>query len=214
MEEIISSLKEVAKSNLISVVEYGKQEKQYVIFLETIDAPKLKSIKLLIEKNYKKTGIAPLLLTKEELVDGLDVFPLEFLNMKLNHNVLYGKDLLQNLKFEKKQIRRQLEFEFRSKLINLRQGYLEAASKKQHNLIIQKAIPTLLPILNGLLFLKGTEIPESVEEIIGKIGEKYKIETTILIKLNNKKEANQEDSITDLINFLSALSNILDEMKV
>ncbi len=213
MQKTIQHLKENLKSNLIAVAEYGKQEKQHIIILQKLDSSVLKNIKPLLQDYYKKTKKFPLLITKEELTDGLDVFPLEFLNIKLNHSVLYGENLFLSLSFDKKYIRRELEFEFRSKLINLRQGYLETASGKQLSVIVKKAIPTLLPILNGLLFLKDIDIPDSLDEMIVLLSKEYKVNTEILKKLQSSTE-DLEGSIKELVIFLSTLGEILDEMRI
>ncbi|MDP6642131.1 MAG: hypothetical protein QGF74_02005 [Candidatus Nanoarchaeia archaeon] len=212
MEDTIQNLKKILKENLITVAEYGKKDKTHLIILEKLDASILNEVKQEIKTYHKKTKKYPLLLTKEELTDGLDVFPLEFLNIKLNHKILYGGGILKNLKFEKKFVRRELEFEFRSKLINLRQGYLEVENKKQYKIIIEKAIPTLLPILNGLLFLKDVDIPESQDEIFNLVSEKYKVDISILKNLETL--TNEEESIKDLINLLSELGETLDEMNI
>ena len=213
MEKIIQNLKEILTSNLITVSEYGKQEKQHLIILQELNSEILQKIKPTINNYYNKTKKYPLLLTKEELLQGLDVFPLEFLNIQLNHKVIYGEDLFKNLKFKKRYIRRELEFEFRSKLINLRQGYLEVKSNKELKIIIEKAIPTILPILNGLLFLKNTEIPESLDEIFNLIQEKYKVDISILKKIETNVES-LEASIKELIMLLSTLGKLLDKMEV
>ncbi len=209
--KILQNIKQVLGSNLITIARYGKLEKQHLIVLNTLDTSTLKEIKPLIQDYHKKTKKYPLILTKEELTDGLDVFPLEFLNIKLNHKIIYGKDLFENLKFEKKHIRRELEFEFRSKLINLRQGYLETTSKKQDKLIVEKALPTLMPILNGLLFLKNINIPQDLDEILNLVNKNYKVNIEIL---KSPDKDNLEDSIKKLIILLSELGEVLDEMKI
>ena len=158
MEKTIKNLKEVLGENLATIAEYGKFEKQHLLVLEKLDSDVLKNVKPIIKAYHAKTKKYPLLLTKEELRDGLDVFPLEFLNIKLNHRILHGNDMFNDLKFDKKHVRRELEFEFRSKLINLRQGYLEAESKKELKLIGEKAIPTMMPIGNHVVGRSGQMI--------------------------------------------------------
>jgi hypothetical protein len=212
MEDTIKNLKEILKENLITVAEYGKKDKTHLIILESLDTNVLNEIKQEIKNYHKKTKKYPLLLTKEELTDGLDVFPLEFLNIKLNHKILYGGGILKNLEFEKKFVRRELEFEFRSKLINLRQGYLEVENKKQFKIILEKAIPTLIPILNGLLFLKDIDIPNDLDEIFNLVSKEYKTDLSILKNLETL--TNAEESIKDLITLLTELGETLDEMKV
>ncbi len=213
MERIIQELKEILRSNLITIAEYGKEGKQHLIVIKKLDSSTLKNLKPLIKNFYKKTKSFPLLLTHEELTDGLDVFPLEFLNIKLNHIVLYGEDIFNNLVFDKRHIRRQLEFEFRSKLITLRQGYLEVGSKKELKIILEKAIPTLLPILNGLLYLKDIDIPEPIGEILDLISKKYRINIDILRKIKNKDQ-DLDTSVKELVILLATIGEILDEVRV
>lgn len=207
IKKLIQDLKDSLKSNLITIAEYGK-DNQHLIILNKLDSTILKTIKPSINEYSKKTKKSPLLLTLEEIKDGIDVFPLEFLYMKLNHNILYGKNIFQNLKFDNEHVRRQLEFEFRSKLINLRQNYLEAKSKKQLKIISHRAIPTILPILYGLLFLKNEKISQSLDEILSLISKKYKID------MPNYSNKNIEENIKKLIEILYILGEKLNEMRL
>ena len=111
-------------------------------------------------------------------------------------------------------VRRELEFEFRSKLINLRQSYLEAIRKKEVELIAKKTIPTLLPIFYGLLYLKGMRAPESIEGIQDIIEKRYKINLEVLKSLQNNNSQYSEETIKKLIILLSTLSDLLDEIKI
>ena len=212
--ENISEIQKIFGGNLVCVAEYGKDVMQYVIVLDKLNAEVLNDSKKLLQNYFKKTKKFPLLLTKEELTDGMDVFPLEFLNIKLNHKILFGKDIFEKLKFEKKHIRRELEYEFRSKLINLRQSYMVVKSDKEIKLIGESAIPTLLPMLNGMLFLKGVEVPEDIDEILDITEKEYGVNVSTLKKIKESKGSDKEESVRELVDLLSELGHILDEMKV
>ena len=212
--ETISEIQKIFGGNLVCVAEYGKDGMQYVIVLDKLNAEVLNDSKKLLQNYFKKTKKFPLLLTKEELTDGMDVFPLEFLNIKLNHKILFGKDIFEKLKFEKKHIRRELEYEFRSKLINLRQSYMVVKSDKEIKLIGESAIPTLLPMLNGMLFLKGVEVPEDIDEILDITEKEYGVNVSTLKKIKESKGSDKEESVRELVDLLSELGHILDEMKV
>ena len=214
MEKLIIEVKEVFGKILETITEYGKKDLQYLIVVNKLNSDLLKKVRPFVRKFYGKYKKVPLILTIEEIKDGLDVFPLEFLNIKLNHNIIYGKDIFESLSFDKDNIRRELEFEFRSKLINLRQGYLESVSDKELKIIVDKAIPTLLPILNVLLYLKNVKIPESLDNILDKITKEYKINIDVLKKLNSKEKIDLEETVKELIILLSSLGEILDEVEV
>ncbi|MDP3917208.1 MAG: hypothetical protein Q8Q42_02875 [Nanoarchaeota archaeon] len=210
---MITEIQKIFGANLVCVAEYGKDQ-QYVIVLEKITAQTLNESKSLLQNYFKKIKKFPLLLTHEELKDGLDVFPLEFLNIKLNHKILYGKDIFKNLKFEEKHVRRELEYEFRSKLISLRQSYLVVKSDKELKLIVEKSIPTLLPMLNGLLFLKNKTIPDNITEILDVTEKEYGVNISILKKIRDFGYSNREEVIRELVDLLSKLGEILNSMKV
>ena len=211
---MIPKIQKIFGENLVCIAEYGKDDMQYVIVLDKLNAEVLNDSKKLLQNYFKKTKKFPLLLTKEELTDGMDVFPLEFLNMNLNHKTLFGEDIFENLKFEKKHIRRELEYEFRSKLINLRQSYMVVKSDKEIKSIVESAIPTLLPMLNGMLFLKEVEIPESVDEILNITEKEYGVNVSTLKKIKESKHIDREEAVRELVDLLSKLGHILDEMKV
>ena len=205
-------IKEIFGENLVCVADYGKSDVQEVIVLNKLDSQVLNDSRIPLQNYFKKTKKFPLLLTKEELTDGMDVFPLDFLNIKLNHKILFGEDVFSDLKFDKKHIRRQLEFEFRSKLINLRQSYMVVKSNKELKLIVENSIPTLLPMLNGLLFLKGKNVPEDIGEILDITGKEYGIDISALKRI--KESSDREGAVRELVDLLSQLGQILDGMKV
>ena len=211
---MILEIQKIFGGNLVYVAEYGKEDMQYVIVLDKLNSEVLNDSKKLLQTCFKKIKKFPLLLTREELTEGMDVFPLEFLNMKLNHKTLFGENIFEKLKFDKKHIRRELEYEFRSKLVNLRQSYMVVKSDKELKLILESAIPTLLPMLNGMLFLKDIEVPESIGEIINITEKEYDINVSTLKKIKESKYLDREEAVKELVDLLSKLGNILDKMKV
>ena len=210
----MEELKKALGKNLISVIKYKVGPEEKILFtVNELSIKTLEQIKPHFTKDY-------LFLTQKELKDGLDVFPLEFLNIKNNYEVLHGKDTIASLKFDKKHIRRELEFEFRSKLIHLREQYLASASKSQQKELILSALPTLTPILEGLLLLKNTKKPEALDEIFDLIKQEYKENMTIfkkIEKIKNKElklKANEiRNYIKELIAILTNLSEKLDKLK-
>jgi len=217
--KLVEDFKGILEDNLVSIARYGT-ENQYLLVTEKLDFHVLEKVQSQVREWAKKIGKLPLFLTREELTDGLDVFPLEFLNIKLNHDILYGEHLFDSLEFKKQYIRRELEFEFRSKLINLRQGYIQVVDSKENlRTLLGKAIPTLMPICNGLLFLKDMAIPGPVTEVLDKIFDTYNINTEVLKDIHAKNLDNLTDIelknyVNKLVVLLSTLGEILDEMRM
>ena len=209
MKDIIQQAQDVIGDNLILLATYGKIEKYMVVVVKNLTFADIEEIKPFADMVYRAFKKQPLVLTQEEISAGTDVFPLEFLNIKTTIEVIYGSDVFKDLSLEKKYVRRELEFEFRSKLINLRQGILEAKRDKELSLIVNKSLPTLMPIFNGLLYLKGKTIPDDLKEMLNKLSDLYKLDFSVLTSSGAIKE-----KVDTLVMFLGKLGKAIDTMKV
>ncbi|MCZ7399859.1 MAG: hypothetical protein O8C62_09345, partial [Candidatus Methanoperedens sp.] len=137
--EIETKIKELLGENLVTLAEYYTgDETNLLAICNTLDFDELQKLKQLNE--------IPFIFTKEELTDGVDVFPIEFLNIRQHHKIHYGDDILKDIEISKENLRHQLEFEFRSKLIHLRRQYLQLKDRHLEALILS-AVPTLVPII-------------------------------------------------------------------
>ena len=56
---------------------------------------------------------APLIMTPDYIQKSLDVFPVEFLNFRLIHHTLLGKDILGELEIDRGNMQRQCEREIK-----------------------------------------------------------------------------------------------------
>lgn len=201
--------KSIFGKKLISVIEYYiGDKKRMAIFLEDINFEEIKKFKKTFK--FDETN---LVFTKEELFNGVDVFPLEFLNMKKTYNLLYGTDHLINLKIEKAHVRRQLEFEFRSKLIHLRNDYLEIENRSDLVRLLEASVDILAPIFNGLLYLKNHEEKyEDKDDFYKSLKQLYGVDFTIMKNIREKKIINVHDFVNELMKLLTKLSNIVDKI--
>ena len=120
-----------------------------------------------ISKARSKRIAAPLFLTKEYIQSSLDVFPVEFLDMKENHVVVFGEDTLGSLTIEGRHLRLFLEEQLKGKLIRVRQGFLEnGLDLKAVRSLLKQSLNSLLPIFRNLLRLKNITPPIDKFEII------------------------------------------------
>jgi hypothetical protein len=79
---------------------------------------------------WRKAGFAvPLMLTKEEFLRTLDVFPVEYGEIIARHVVLYGDDPFIGIEVSDADLRRACELQAKSHLIHLREGFLENGSQ-------------------------------------------------------------------------------------
>lgn len=204
-------IKTILGDNLVTLAQYQTgDEITLLVVCNSIDFDTLHKLKGMRE--------IPLLLTKEELLDGADVFPIEFLNIKQHHTMLGGEDLLKDLAISKVHLRHQLEFEFRSKLLHLRGEYLRFKGKDLKRLILA-AVPVLAPVIGALLHLKDLP-PGSPDDMWGAVSDAYDVDTNVLREIydirrgNSKFKKEKEQYIRDIIKVLSELGEVVDEFEV
>jgi hypothetical protein len=80
-----------------------------------------------------KTGerTAPLLIPADELTRALDAFPLELNEIISTRQVLDGEDLFAAMSIPSEDLRRACEYQARSHLLHLREGYVEASGQRK-----------------------------------------------------------------------------------
>src|ERR1035437_2730682 len=122
-------------SELVSLIVYGSaaagsyvKGKSDINLLVVLSPAGIKKLDAAFDtvKCWKKRKVAvPLVMTKAFIESSLDCYPIEFLNMKNNHILIHGENVLEKLNFKPEDLRLQIEKELKGKLILLRQGYLE-----------------------------------------------------------------------------------------
>ncbi len=209
--EIETKIKELLGENLVTLAEYYTgDETNLLAICNTLDFDELQKLKKLKE--------IPFIFTKEELTDGVDVFPIEFLNIRQHHKIHYGDDILKDIEISKENLRHQLEFEFRSKLIHLRRQYLQLKDRHLETLILS-AVPTLVPMIGGLIYLKDLHYIDT-QDMFKVVSEGYGIDVQVLkeihdIRLGNAKiKKDKEQYIRELVRVLTAIGEIVDHLKV
>lgn len=209
-EKDVQKIKEILGENLVALAEYNNgDEIRCLAICKTLDFKTLSGLKKL------SVSGAPVLFTQEEIKNAIDVFPIEFLNIKRHHKMLYGEDILKDIDISKDNLRHQLESEFRSKLVHLRSAYILSDGKDLEDIILN-AVPNLAPIIGALMYLKGVDTkfdPDILKLMIGIdtkiVMDIYKIRTG-----KTKFEGNKEKYIERLINTITQVGDIVDKMKV
>src|SRR4051812_34247832 len=100
---------------------------------------------------HKAGAAAPLLLTRDEFLRTLDVFPLEYGGIIARHKLVLGEDVLAGIRVGDADIRRGCELQAKSHLIHLREGYLECGGNpKAVAALIAASAPSLSSLLANL----------------------------------------------------------------
>ena len=83
----------------------------------------------LVRKWVKKGNPPPHFFDPKHIETSLDVFPMEFMDIKDQHKVLLGKDPLHGISVDLKNLRHECESELKGKLLHLRAFYAENCNK-------------------------------------------------------------------------------------
>jgi hypothetical protein len=160
-------------SDINSIVVLNSMDLQFIAFL----AP--------LGKKYGKNNIAaPLVMTPEYIHQSLDSFPVEFLDFKLIHKTVFGPDILKDLNIVARDLRLQCEREIKTKLIQVRQGYISSLGKKEQLAsTLVKSITGSMALFRAIITLLGKVPPIKRVEVIHVLGECSGIDTDILEKL-------------------------------
>ena len=138
-----------------------------VIVLDKMDLKLLEGLAPLGKKFGKKRIAAPLIMTPEYIRNSLDVFPIEFSNIKLLHHTVFGEDIFRDVVIEKSDLRNQCERELKVKLISLRQSYISAAGDtKILNRGFIESIVGYIPLFKAIIVLLGKQVPQKNDEVL------------------------------------------------
>lgn len=151
-------------------------------------------------KKYGKKGIAaPLFMTPVYIDNSRDVFPIEFLNIKLLHHTVFGKDVFEDLDIDRSDLRHQCERELKVKLIGLRQGYISAAGDQK---ILARGFADsfagYMPLFKAIIVLLGRETPQNNQEILSALTDITGVRTDAFKKVLALKSRQTKPTIEKL----------------
>jgi hypothetical protein len=142
IQEFVTSMTAAAGQNLECIVLYGSASNgeyhadysnvNLLCILRDTSLASLERISKVVGSWTGRKQPAPLIVTRAELERSTDVFSIELLDMKHQHKILVGDDVLATLEIPLNLHRVQVEYELREKLILLRQRALVAVSNDKH----------------------------------------------------------------------------------
>jgi len=208
LEWYLNELIKIHQSNIISIFVCGSAAgADYVpkvspvnlfVILEKLDFAGLKKSLKLVSKGINKKIAAPLFLTRKHIATSTDVFPIEFLEMKESHLLLYGQDLLSDLEIDPANIRLFCEEQIKGKLIRIRQAYLEIGLKRKGiEALLKESLTSLTPIFRNLIRLKDKTPSIKKEEIYRQLCELFGLDKDVFVAIlgdtkNDEKIGSQD----------------------
>ncbi len=228
--EIIDDYKGLFGHDLISIILYGsasgrdyrpgKSDINFMIVLSEDGIERLDKAFKVVERWQKRKVAIPLFLTELYVESSLDVFPIEYMNFQRNYVLVYGKDILEELTFDRELVRLQCEREIKGKLLLLREAYMETAGRgKALRDVMGQSIQAFVAIFEALLFLKGKEIPKERRNVVKLTCDTFDLDAGLFQKLLDIKEgvtkpddAQSKSFFQDYLKEVRKLSKIVDTL--
>ncbi len=228
LDEILNNYKEeihsiyIIGSALTKDFDPKQSDINSIFVLNRMDLKFLELVAPLGKKYGKKKVAAPLIMTPEYIMNSLDVFPVEFLNMKLLHSTVFGQDLFQDLEIKPSNLRLQCERELKVRLIGLRQGYISSSgdAKALREMFIN-LFSGYTPLFRAIIMLMGKQPPLENEEVLAVLEEVSGVNTTVFKTILKEKKQKTKSSLTsvnaifrDYYEATEKLGEITDEIKI
>jgi len=228
--EFTDDVKSVFGDDLVAILLYGsgakgeyrykKSDINFMIVLTEGGIDKLSLGIPLIARWRKRNVSTPLFLTEAYIHSSLDSFPIEFLEMQQNYKLVFGKDVLKDIRIRKEDLRIQCERELKGKLLQLREGFLTTAHHADSmKSLIARSVITFAPIFSGLLELKTDVIPPNRREMFAKMAEIFGLDEELFRELLAIRETNPRYSREHLhsimeryIREISQLTQTIDQL--
>jgi len=178
-----------------------------------VDFPVLEESLKIISSGIEKKIAAPLFLTKEHIESSLDVFPIEFLDIKENHVCLYGEGALSSLDINGEHIRLFCEQQIKGKLVRIRQAYLEIGLRKKGvEALLKESLAALIPIFRNLIRLKGQSVPADKGEIIKQLCALFFLDEKTILPIYLDTSNDEKIDNKDVRVFLSKYISEIDKL--
>ncbi len=175
---IVNEIKTVFKDNLISLLLYGsyvrggyiykKSDINLLIVRGKRNNEELINLNNVFKKYNKKLNLAlPLVLTLDEIKTSTDVYPMEYIDIKDFHTVLFGEDVFKDIEIELKNLRLELENQVKSKLIHLRESFVNFYNRKNVlKIILLNTLSSIIVILKNILRLNNKETTNDIKQLL------------------------------------------------
>ena len=221
----LRQLDEAEGENLVAVVVYGsavttpetsaRSDFQWLVITRRLAAADLRRIRPIIRALVKAGYTMPAFFTAQEFEDSLDVFPIEFRQMKRAYQVLHGPDLLATTEASGANLRLQIEYELRGKLLRLRSLFLPASDSAESLLrLMTESVVSFVRIMRSILELVG-EVPAVGRlEATRQVGESLKADLTPIITLlelrTNRRQLTESETQELFEAYISSLTEVIE----
>ena len=187
LKRLVDALAAAHGDNLKSVVLYGASvvsglvdddvPKKVLVVLQRIAPEDLRAAHPVEEQWRLEGNPPPVYFSVEEIADAVDVFPIEFVDMSQVRHVLYGKDPFDHLDIQTHNLRHQLEYELRARLLRLRRMYIATLHNPTRLAeLMANSLDTFAVLFRHVLVMAGKDAPFAKRQCVMNTAEALKLD--------------------------------------
>jgi len=192
-----------------------------LVVARTLGTEMLERLAAAIPNTKKPPHFEPLFVTKTQVLKSLDVFPIEWLEIKERHLILEGEDVLAGIEVPRTYLRLQCEHELRGKHIQLRQALLlHGADSKELARVLAAAASSYATLYRTLIRLEGEIPPAESARVVERIADLFKLDAQALLVphlLRYGGPPSRQDIAPSYRRFLAEIDRLIaaiDELRV
>jgi hypothetical protein len=181
LKSFVEGLRKAIGQNLVSVVLYGSAVSQDfhhgysdLNLLCVVNDLSAASIQALAPALKGWRSATPLFFTRTEFASAMDTFPIEMMDIRDQHHLLAGENLFPaGLKISPERHKAQLEHELQSKLMVLRQHYMNSVSEAEKVMgLMLESISSFIVLFRHTLIELGETAPQGKRDTVEQLARK------------------------------------------
>jgi hypothetical protein len=225
LAQLVEKLRKAYGESLVSVVLYGSavsgnhdakfSDYNVLCVLAQVTTAEMAQSEEVFRWWREHGSPSPLLLSEHELITATDCFAIEFHDIKAQHKILYGKDLIAPLAVDDSFYRAQVEHDLRAKLLRLRQKV--AGMQSQEDLLrrlMADSLSTFCVLFRHALHLRGAEASMDKRQVIAQAGKVFGFGAQPFERLLDLREERIKpgdfDPAAHLLGYLQGIGAVID----
>ena len=202
-ETFVGQLRRVLPTGVRSVVLYGsavagdhlgrRSDYNVLIVLERVGVAELKALSAPTKAWVKAGNHPPNVFTLEGLQKSAHAFPIELLDIRDAHRILFGDDVLPQINVCEGHLRTQIDHELKGKLVQLRaQFLLTEARPKQVVELMSATVSKFLILFRAVLRLYQKEVPAKKLDALQALGQHISFDRDAIVTIHEIKEGRKK----------------------
>jgi hypothetical protein len=171
LDRLVQDLRSRFGERLNAVVAYGADRPVHTLVLvDRVTFDDLVACLPFTDEWHRRGLATPLLLSRQEFLRTLDVFPVEYGAIIEHHVVVAGANPFAGCAVCEADLRRAVELQAKSHLIHLREGFLEAGGRPEAVArLIAGSLPAYRSLLNNLARLAPAAVTDETDRLLNDL---------------------------------------------